>query len=394
MRCYKHLSYEEIARHTSSSSRPGVKIRLVELARAMAAYYEVYVLDWRAVQGRYTFAKRISVTVNDVFKFSSSRISGNISFVEFSTLHRPIAAARMWNRYFLKRFINKNNIDIVINGSYYLFSVSKNRSFNPDSEIGLRTGFKYIIDLADLPPQEPEYKYVDDFTRQEALKSEAVTTASLSLAGYVANKYGKQASFIPNGISLSKIRKIGQDEIISLRKYLGIVERHIVGYVGYIGDWVDVELAVNAFHIFQKNVPKAVLLWIGNAPDLGSMKNRYASRDILFIGPVEKNIELYFRAIDTGLIPMIKSPFQDMAFHLKLIGYTAAQKPVVSAKLNECMSLRFPNVLFAENDANEWAKMLEIAKSMTWKDEWDAMADSFDWEKISGKLYSLIEKAV
>jgi hypothetical protein len=92
-----------------------------------------------------------------------------------------------------------------------------------------------------------------------------------------------------------------------------------------IGSWVNVDMAVKAFRLFQQAVPDSVLFWIGPAPDLDRLTSTYGTHDIIFTGCIKEHVETYFMMLDTGILPHKKSPFQDMAFHLKLA-------PVASTK--------------------------------------------------------------
>jgi hypothetical protein len=79
-----------------------------------------------------------------------------------------------------------------------------------------------------------------------------------------------------------------------------------------------------------------------------------------------------------------------MAFHLKLIEYTASRKPVVSTPIEASMKLGFPNILFADETEAAWAAALLKAKELDWQDGWDSLVDAYDWMAICDKLEPLL----
>lgn len=353
---------------------PGVKIRLIEIAKALSITCKVFLLNWGSVQGEYTLKNRILITLKDLFKETRKYKEDSLNIIEFPTLHRPVFIAHRFNRIFLMRFIEKENIDVVINGSFYLFTMPEKKRF------------KYIVDLADLPSAG----FVEKYTKVEVSKADAVTAASKGLADYAFKNYKKEALFIPNGVNMQKIHVVKDSETEVIRKKYNLVGKFVIGYIGFIGSWVNMELVINAFKLFKKEYPESVLLWVGSGKNLEELKNKYAAEDIIFTGGIDKDIEIYFKMLDIGLIPTVKSPFQDMAFHIKLIEYTATRKPVVSTPLEESMRLGFPNVIFAEENEMEWANALKKARQMKWNDQWDSKVDNYDWNMIMQKFADII----
>ena len=80
-----------------------------------------------------------------------------------------------------------------------------------------------------------------------------------------------------------------------------------------------------------------------------------------------------------------------MAFHIKLIEYTAARKPVIATPLAEVARLSLPNVICCNNNMDEWNQALDKARRMVWQAEWDELINRYDWKKISDKYAELIE---
>jgi len=332
------------------------------------------------VQGTYTLFNRIAATLSDLFKLPKAERQDTLTVVSFPTLHRPVFLATLFNRFFLARFIRKYGIDIVVNGSYYLFTLPENH------------GVEYFVDLADLPSADESADFVDRYTRIEIAKARVVTTASNALAVYAREHYSKEAVFMPNGFDRSKMGSVTDATLTALKKQYGVTGKFVIGYIGNIGEWMDIDMAVNAFRKFKTVHPSSAMMWIGHCSQLEQLRSRYESDDIIFTGSIDKDIERYFRLIDVGIIPSKPSKFQDFAFHIKLVEYTAANRPVVSTYSRESDLLGFPNVIFRENDKDVWAKAFEDAMNMKWQPGWDQLSRQFDWDTIMSKYDKLFSE--
>lgn len=354
----------------------GVRIRLIELAKSLSPNNDIFLLNWGSVSGKYTLIKRLLVSFKDLFKAARIYKKNNLNILEFPTLHRPVFMAHRFHNLFLMRFLEKENIDIVINGSYYLFTFPQKRNF------------RYVVDFADLPSKG----FVEKYVKQEVRKADSVTVASNSLAAYVQETCRKHASFIPNGVYIKKMRSVSEEEIKDIRQKHKLTGKYVLGYIGYIGDWVNIDLATKAFNQFKKEFPESALLWVGAGPNLEELKNKYSGTDIVFTGGIKNNVEAYFRLLDVGLLPTIKSPFQDKAFHIKLIEYAAAGKPVVSTPLEESMRLDLPNVIFTEESEAEWSSAFKKAREMVWQKEWNDLVKKYDWTNICNELEQILDR--
>ena len=115
-----------------------MKVRLIEIAQGLSTRYKVYLLSWHeALSAR--FLNRLWCYLSDLFKIKKFYKKNSLIMAEFPILHRPLSFALKFNSYFLKKIVNQEKIDVVLNGQYYMFDIPRKRSF------------EYIFDLADLP---------------------------------------------------------------------------------------------------------------------------------------------------------------------------------------------------------------------------------------------------
>jgi glycosyltransferase involved in cell wall biosynthesis len=353
----------------------GIKIRLIEMAKALSERYEVYLLHWNAVQTEYTLLNRLTVTLRDLFKWPRLYKKDSFTVVELPMLHRPIQLARPFNRFWILKLLKRKKIKILINGTFDMVSFPVPRDF------------LYLYDLADLPGDG-----LQKDTVQELKSADIPLVVSQVLAEHMQRNYGLKTYPVPNGADIRRMRTVSSHDTMAIRREYGLEGKWVIGYVGNIGSWVNVDLMVQAFRLFQKDVPESVLLWIGPSPNLKKLRSQYGAEDIIFTGPVNKTIEPYFRVLDIGILPHIKNSFQDAAFHLKLVEYTVARIPVIATALMESMRLGFPNIKFVSETPGEWAGALLQATTMQWQNEWDVFSEQYDWQHIGSRLDSLIRE--
>jgi len=354
-----------------------IRIRLIEIAKNLSPCFEVHLLVWNASIENSLF-KRTYTCFADLFKQNKIYKKYSLNIVEFPLLHRPLLLAPKFNTYFLEKFIKKNNIEIVLNGSTYMFDFPKKKEF------------KYVLDLADLPAENDQSsfnRFIYKSFFREAIKADFLTTASYGLKEFIKNKSGRDAYLLPNGAYVDKLRSFNSVEAGDLRSALSLQNKWIIGYIGYIGCWVEVEFLVKVFQLVKKEIPNAVLLFVGPSDNLRNLRKKFASPEIIFIGSIPSDdIAGYFNCIDIGVVPKRKNYYQDVACHIKLIEYSAARKMVVATDLQEIKRLSFSNVITAALDIELWAGLIKEAKLMHWESSWDEEVKAYDWENIIKKL--------
>lgn len=358
-----------------------IKVRLVEIARILSKKYPVYLVNWRAALGEYSMGMRVFLTLRDMFNKTKFYKNGTLNIVEFPTLHRPLCLVPWFNSFWLKRIIEREKIDIVINGSYYMFNIPERRDF------------RYIFDIADLPILG-DNTYFDRFiARQvgrEIKKADIITVVSNGLVKYIFQNYQRKAFFIPNGADVEKMLSVKEADIDRIRQRYNLLGKWVIGYIGRIGPWVNVELVVEAFQEIASQMPDSVLMWIGLSPDIEDLRKRYARDNMIFTGGIREDIEPYFRLLDVGILPHRKCLFQDLAFHLKLIEYTAARRFVISTPLAEMKLLNLPNLIFAQEDKNSWVEAIKRARHMKWDEQWNGLVEDYDWSRICQKIVDIV----
>ena len=360
-----------------------LKIRLGEIAKFLSLSNEVYLLNWTAPRKKYTVLNRVIVCLQDLFKIPRLYAWGELKVIELPILHRPLGLVCGFNSFWLNRFLRQKKIDLVINGSYYMFNISKEKSPY------------YVLDLADIPSEGDDNfsRFIHEVVNEEAQKADIITVVSNTLGDYVKDKYNKESVFVPNGFDSKKMGQVTKNQIEKIRCKYNLQSKWVIGYIGYIGNWVAVETVCNAFKLIKKKISNAHLLWVGAAPDIEMLRNQFGNEDITFTAGISDDIEPFFKMIDLGILPHNRCLFQDCAFHIKLIEYTAAKKMVVSSAIKEVVRLNLPNVKTPQLKAQLWAEAIIDVKSKSWDSQWNTLVSEYDWTAVGEMFTNLMDKS-
>lgn len=365
-----------------------VRIRLLEISRALSRRYEIFYLNWHEPDV-YCFSSRIKAAFLNVFTtFKVSRFN-NMNIVSIPILHRPFSLALWFNRWQILRLLRDHDIEVLIHGLNYFFPAPLKQAFRDKRYLN-------IFDFNDLPTELTNSfmeKMMYSFTQAEVLKADYITACSFGLVKYVEDSFGKKAAYIPNGADFKEFNIISDSKVKEIRCKYSAQDKFVIGYIGNIGQWVDMNLLVKAYQMFKTNFPRCSLWIVGGGIHLDQYRKEFLGTDIVFTGAIPQDqIATYLASIDIGVNPSKNSNFQDKAFHIKLVEYAAAHKIAISTPLEELKYSQFPHVLIREPSVECWAKAFMQARDMVWDKRWDALSEIYDWNVLAEQFTRLIEK--
>ena len=193
---------------------------------------------------------------------------------------------------------------------------------------------------------------------QAVERSRAVLVATPKLAErYSVPK--EKANLLPNGVDTQMFRRV---ESSLAKKQFGLEGRNVIGYVGVLRDWVDIDLLVFTMERLRDAPEAPCLLVVGSEGGLDHLRRLSADRGlqdaIVTIGTIPyAEVPLAISAMDIGLIPFKLNAITRNALPMKLFEYMACEIPVVSQRLDAIQEAVGNRVLYASSPA-EFAKAI------------------------------------
>jgi glycosyltransferase involved in cell wall biosynthesis len=205
---------------------------------------------------------------------------------------------------------------------------------------------------------------------------------------------------MPNGVDRAAFHP-GVDGIRQ-RRTLGLSDRFVVGFVGWVRPWHGVDRLLAAAARLRDTVPELTVLIVGGGPAIPELQRQALAlglaERVRFTGPVDQaRVPGYLAAMDVAVQPDVT----EYASPIKLFEYLAMGKAVVApnrANIAEVVSHGREALLFEPGDADELAGRLRTL----WADPGRrrAMAEraaalvaerGFTWEANAARVAALVE---
>lgn len=206
------------------------------------------------------------------------------------------------------------------------------------------------LDLIDkLPHKLSVYYCIDSFASSSAnarkikdsemklLKiSDLVFTTSKELYDYCRN-YNQNVHMFPFGVNYAKFEKIRLSNNPSLQEIRSI-EKPIIGYVGGIHKWIDLDL----LNSMATERPEYSFVFVGPVQtNIHSLPNR---KNIYFLGKqFHDKLPSFIKDFDVCIIPYKITEYTNNVYPTKLNEYLAMGKPVISTPLPEIINFNKEN---------------------------------------------------
>jgi len=370
-----------------------IAVREIELARRLTSKFEVFLLKSRHalhVDGKSAFTRRVKqagVALSAALRSrSQSKASDGTSIIEVP-VWQPILAQRLVGverASALCRLRNRQTLRGLVRDLGITHVLLANELFGVERIPGVRTFF----DVVDWFPEEQFSSARLGRIRAAigAIDKQVDGTFAVSqpLCEKLERECGMQASPLPNGADIARLRSVAPAKVSALRQRLGIAEHFAIGYIGNHGSFTGVDLAVNAFLAARQRIPNARLLIIGPADTWRALLEANRAAGVIATGNVAPaEIAEYCNAIDVGVLAQGKSAGTDFAFQIKVVEYSACRKCVVSTPLLNWQRLAWPNIILAEPNPQAWADAFVRARGMSWEPAWDRIVEGYDWQVLA-----------
>lgn len=252
-----------------------------------------------------------------------------------------------------------------------------------------------IIDYLDHLPQSAASYYkrplsriakevVKGLTLFNIKKAEGLITPTTRFKEHLESKTDNSIKVVPNGLDLEKIGPSDPSEI----KEEYSLGNPVLGYVGSLEGWIDLEGIIELMPAIKKRYPEASLLIVG--PSLHTDYSEYlrglskavgAEEDIVFTGRVDyEDLSPYISAMDVGLNPRKPLKMNTLTMGSKILTYLACGVPVLSKNMPEPEEkLKGKGV---HSYGNEREFLGELAECLTESIN-PAVVSRYDWKRLA-----------
>lgn len=290
--------------------------------------------------------------------------------------------------------ISKENFDIHLNYN------------SPITGHKISKHFKTVLDLADdltemikQSPQIPSILrqfggFMGDYYLRKEIKNAEYVTLTTEEIGKNYKIPTEKTKIIPNGVDTDKFHRENKS-----KEELGL-DGFIIGYVGVLREWVNLNPVFNALKRLDSDVKFLIVGSEGRLKENIELAKKLGVSDkVIFTGLISySEVPKYISAMDVGLIPFNLNKVSHNALPLKLFEYMACEKPIISTQITSLKS-KFPNEILYVNSDEDYVnniRKLYYDSSMCKKlgKNGRKIAKEYNWEQITNDLEDILLKAV
>lgn len=182
---------------------------------------------------------------------------------------------------------------------------------------------------------------LESWTYRRAEYVNAVTEGIRSTLIAVKKVPEDKVLFLPNGVDIETFRPTSPDS--GILSELGLTGRKVIVYAGTLGYAQGLEVALEAMKSLERQIPEAILLFIGDGSEKETLVRRAAElrlSNVKFLAPrsPEYVARLYSVAC-VGFASLKNSPLFEGARPSKLLPIMASGKPVLYSGAGEATRL-------------------------------------------------------
>jgi len=306
----------------------------------LAKRHDVHVLHFHVSDSE---SRKTNLNVHEATMFS----------VKNPALHYLINAP--YHFYVIDRVLERENIDIVV-ASHILAGYAAIRNAK-------KRGIPVIFDLKDWYPDSAAVYYKNRLMRKilynsvlhvtltNLRESDVVTTVSPSLVD-ILRSFEIKPILITNGVDTSIFRPL--DSAKGKRKLGYDEDDFVIGYVGSIERWIDLETVLYVVKRLRDegiDVKFSIIgkrLFTDYENEVRSLVKKLELEScVRFHGFIPYNdLPEYIAGMDICLIPFRRSPVSEVALPNKFFEYTACGKIILSTPLPDVIKINPGNVFF------------------------------------------------
>ena len=294
----------------------------------------------------------------------------------------------------MRKIIRNEKIDVIISANIlpaFLVNIVKGKvpvifdyldhyeesaaTYYPNSFVGriVKTGVRSII-------------------RYNLRSANSVITVTEEFKSFLNSIGVNDVHIIPNGVDTTVFKQVPTEVA---KKNLGL-EGAVIGYVGSLEYWVDLETVIKALPELD-----VTLLVVGPElfTDYGEMIKELAEQlgvldKIVFTGRVEyTELYKYISAMDIGLNPLKHVKKNEITVGGKVFNYLACGKPVLSSRMIALENLLGDDLFYYDDESSFTEMVHELLNRKQDEDRYIKIAMDFDWRTIADMYEETLKKA-
>jgi glycosyltransferase involved in cell wall biosynthesis len=213
-----------------------------------------------------------------------------------------------------------------------------------------------------IPPLRPLGGFLGSLMIRESFNIATKITFTNNTLRQAYHLHQNKSELIPNGVDIDLFRSYDTRQ---LEEQLGIEQDFVIGYVGALREWVDLEPSFIAVKQLIKEHPEMKILIVGEEGRFQENKDlakRHEIQDrVIFTGTIPYGqVPKYISCMDICLIPFKNNAVGHGASPLKLLEYMACERPVISTRLTGVTEAVGKRVLYASSVEELRQRILEL----------------------------------
>ncbi|MDD1759765.1 MAG: glycosyltransferase [Methanothrix sp.] len=222
-------------------------------------------------------------------------------------------------------------------------------------------------------------------------KTKAIITVTEEFKSLLLSMGAKNVNVVPNGVDSQLLVPLSKDEC---KSNLGL-KGNVLGYVGSLEHWVDLETVVEAMPFLDA---KLMVVGPGLFTDYGEKIKSLAERcgvadRIEFVGAVRySELGRYISAMDIGLNPLKDMRKNQETVGGKVFNYLACGRPVLSSRMIALEKLLGADIYYYDDRESFIAQAKALLGSVQDEGKNRSLAEKYDWRKIAGAYEDVLRK--
>jgi len=229
-------------------------------------------------------------------------------------------------------------------------------------------------------------------TKYNLRTAHSVITVTQELSEFLQDLGVKDITVIPNGVDTKLLLPLSMQQAKESLGLKGVV----LGYVGSLEHWVDLETVVTALPSID-----ATLLVVGPGlfTDYGDEIKKMAEGlgvldRIVFTGAVKyADLSRYISAMDIGLNPLKMMKKNEYAAGGKVFNYLACGRPVLSSRMISLERLLGDEIYYYDDVESFVLQAKRILDCKENGRSLRALAEKYDWRVLACKYEDVLRKA-